>query len=328
MSDKTRFAFVGLGRWSDMLAQGAKRSDRIEIAAGLSRTPEKMDAFAENFGGAPRGSFEEILADEDIDAVILTTPNSLHASQAVAAARSGKHVFVEKPMALTAADCRAMIAAAKEAGVVLAVGQNARRTARFRKAGELIREGAVGEVILAEGNISKDQGYRLTPELWRNSREESPGGPLASFTVHLADSMNHLVGPIRRISAFVSKVCGPAAPDDVMTAAVEFESGALGYLGGTMLTPSRNFFQVHGTEGVVLLDEDGGTASYKKKGAESFESIPMPGAAEQVADSIAEQMDEFAACIQEGGRPEVAGEEGMAAVAVIEAIVRSAEGGG
>ncbi|MEE9256340.1 MAG: Gfo/Idh/MocA family oxidoreductase [bacterium] len=326
MSEKARLAFVGLGRWSDNLAEGAKRSGRIEIAAGLSRSGEKMAAFQKKFGGAPRDSYEDILSDDEIDGVVLTTPNSLHAAQAIAAARSGKHVMVEKPMALSVKDCRAMIAAADEAGVVLAVGQNTRRTARYRKAAELIRAGEIGEVILAEANQSRPQSYRIEG-LWRNSREESPGGPLASFTVHQADAMNHLVGPVRRISAFINKVCGPADTDDVMAATVEFESGALGYLGGTMLTPDRNFFQVHGTKGVVLLDAEGGAASIKREGSDVFEPIPMPDQKTQLADSLAEEMEEFAACILSGGRPEVAGEEGMAAVAVIEAIVRSAESG-
>ncbi|MFP6871436.1 MAG: Gfo/Idh/MocA family oxidoreductase [Nitrospinota bacterium] len=326
MSDKVRMAFVGLGRWSDQLAAGARKSGRIEIAGGLSRSGEKMAAFEKNFGGRPMKSFEEILADDSIGAVILTTPNSLHAPQAIEAVRSGKHVMVEKPMALTTADCREMIAAAKEAGAVLAVGQNTRRAPRYRKAAELIREGAIGEVILAEANQSRPQSYRIEG-LWRNSREESPGGPLTSFTVHQADAMNLLVGPVRRVSAFVSKLSGPGVPDDVMTAVLEFESGALGYLGGTMVTPDRNFFQVHWTGGVILVDADGGACSIKKAGADTFEGFDMPDEDAQRAISLAEEMDDFASAIQEGRKPEVAGEEGMAAVAVMEAIVRSAESG-
>ncbi|MDA1001707.1 MAG: Gfo/Idh/MocA family oxidoreductase [bacterium] len=328
MADKVRMAFVGLGRWSDMLADGALRSGRVEIAGGLSRSGEKKAAFSEKYGGAPLQSYEEILASDSVDAVVLTTPNSLHVSQAAAAARAGKHIFVEKPMALSVADCKKMIAAAEAAGVTLAVGQNTRRMVRYRKAAELIREGAVGEVVLVEGNMSKTQGYRLTPKLWRWSREESPGGPLVSFTVHQADSFNYLIGPIHRVSAFTKKLSGPAPPDDVMAAVVEFKSGALGYLGGTMLTGTRNFTQIHGTEGNVLVDEMGSAAFYQKKGSEEFERFPMPDHMTQLADSLAEEMDEFAACIQEGAKPEVGGEEGMAAVAVIEAILRSAEADG
>ena len=125
----------------------------------------------------------------------------------------------------------------------------------------------------------------------------------------------------------MSKLNGPAVPDDVMTAVLEFESGALGYLGGTMITPDRNYFQAHGTEGVIYLDVDGGECSIKRKDADTFEKLPMPDADEQLAISLAEQMDDFAGAILEGRESEVSGEVGMAAVAVMEAIVLSAEEG-
>lgn len=148
-----------------------------------------------------------------------------------------------------------------------------------------------------------------------------------SFTVHHADNLNHLVGPIRRVTSFISKMGGRAECDDVIAAAVEFESKALGYLGGSFLTPTRNFLQIHGVEGIVLVDEEGGAAYYQKKGTNHLVREQLPDAATQRRDSLAEEMDEFARCIQEGGRPEVAGEEGLAALAVMEAIVKSGESG-
>ena len=148
-----------------------------------------------------------------------------------------------------------------------------------------------------------------------------------SFTIHHADNFNYLVGPVKRVTAFISKICGKAEADDVISSAVEFESKALGYLGGSFLTPTRNFLQIHGTEGVVLVDEEGGAAYYQKKGTTTLERLPLPDADIQRQDSLEEEMDEFASCIQEGGKPEVTGEEGLAALAVIEAILRSAESG-
>ncbi len=322
-----RIAFVGLGWWSDRLADAAKGSSRIAISACHSNSESKMAAFTKRYGGAAKRTYEDVINDERIDAVVLTTPNSLHAPQAIGAMKNGKHVFVEKPMALFVKDGREMNDTAKQAGVILAVGQNARRMARYRKAKELIEKGAVGEVILAEANSSGDLGMRLSPEKWRWYRKESPGGPLMSFTIHHADNFNYLVGPVKRVTAFISKICGKAEADDVISAAVEFESKALGYLGGSFLTPTRNFLQIHGTEGVVLVDEEGGAAYSQRKGASTLERLPLPDADIQRRDSLAEEMDDFASSIQEGGRPEVTGQEGLAALAVIEAILRSAESG-
>jgi predicted dehydrogenase len=326
MVNRVRIAFVGLGWWSNMLAEAAKRSKKIEIAACHSRSEDKMTTFTGKYGGVVKRTYEDVVIDDNIDAVVLTTPNSAHAPQAIEAARNGKHVFVEKPMGLSVGECKEMIAAARNAGIILAVGQNARRMARYRKAKELIDKGATGQVILAEANSSDDLGMRLTPKMWRWYRDESPGGPLMSFTVHHADNFNHLVGPIKRVTAFISKISGKAECDDVISAAVEFESGALGYLGGSFLTPDTNFLQIHGVEGVVLVEEEGG-AYYQKKGTSNLVRQALPDADIQKRDSLAEEIDEFASCIQEGGKPEVTGEEGLAAVAVMEAIVKSAESG-
>ena len=327
MVDKVKMAFVGLGWWSEMLAEAATRSNRIGIAACHSRSEGKMFPFVKKYGGISKESYEDVINDDGIDAVVLTTPNTAHASQAIEAARHGKHIFVEKPMALSVADGKKMIAAAKEAAVVLAVGQNARRMARYRKAQDLIKKGAIGEVILVEANSSLDAGMKLTPEKWRWYRKESPGGPLMSLTIHHADNFNHLVGPIKRVTAFINKICGKAEAEDVISAAVEFQNKALGYLGGSFLTPVRNFLQVHGVEGVVLIDEEGGSAYYQKKGTDNLVRQPLPDAETQRRDSLAEELDEFASCIQEGRKPEVSGEEGLAALAVIEAIIKSAESG-
>jgi glucose-fructose oxidoreductase len=328
MADRVRMAFIGLGRWCEYLARAATRSERIEIAACHSRTVAKMAAFTGKYGGVAKKTYEDVMTDGSIDAVVLSTPNSVHAPQTIEAARNGKHIFVEKPMALSVGDCKEMIAAAKDAGVILFVGHKDRRLTRMRKAKELIDKGAVGEVILAEANHSFDSAMRYTSEMWQWYRKEMPGGPLCSHTVHQADNFNHLVGPVRRVTAFISKICGKAETDDVMSAALEFESGALGYLGGSNITPRRKFFQVHGTEGVILVDEEGGAAYYQKQGTQKLvRQLPLMDEETQQRDSAAEEIDEFASCIQEGTRPETAGEEGLAAWAVMEAIIRSAESG-
>jgi len=324
MADRVTLAFIGLGWWSNMLADAAAKSKRIKIAACHSHSEVKMQAFVSRYGGMLKKTYEDVLGDSGIDAVVLTTPNSFHAPQAILAVENKKHVFVEKPMALSVADCQRMIAAARHRNVILAVGQNARRMARYRKVQELIENGAIGQIALAEANSSDDLGMRLSPQAWRRSSKESPGGPLTSFTVHHADNFNHLVGPVRRVSAFISKVGDKNETEDVISAAIEFENGALGYLGGSFVTPERNFLQIHGFEGIVLVDEGGG-AYYRKKGTTELVRVFLSDPNSQREDSLAEEMDEFASCIQTNHRPEVAGQEGLAAVAVIEAILRSAE---
>jgi predicted dehydrogenase len=325
MSEKVNLAFIGLGWWSNVLANAALESARINIAACHSNTEAKMQAFVNKYGGRIIKKYQDVLADPGIDAVILTTPNSFHAPQAILAAENKKHIFVEKPMALSVIDCQRMISAAKKNNVILAVGQNARRTARFRKMRELIKSGAIGQIVLVEANSSDDLGLRLPEQSWRKSSAECPGGPLTSFTVHHADTFNYLVGPVKRISAFIGKVYGQNETDDMISATLEFESGALGYLGGSFITPERSFLHIHGVEGIADVDE--GCTYYQKKGTTKREPILCSDLDIQKKEALAEEIDEFAACIQTGKKPEVAGEEGLAAVAIIEAIIKSARSG-
>ena len=326
MADRVTLAFIGLGWWSNMLADAAAKSKRIKIAACHSHSEVKMQAFVSRYGGMLKKTYEDVLGDSGIDAVVLTTPNSFHAPQAILAVENKKHVFVEKPMALSVADCQRMIAAARHRNVILAVGQNARRMARYRKVQELIENGAIGQIALAEANSSDDLGMRLSPQAWRRSSKESPGGPLTSFTVHHADNFNHLVGPVRRVSAFISKVGGKNETEDVISAAIEFENGALGYLGGSFVTPERNFLQIHGFEGIVLVDEGGG-AYYRKKGTTELVRVFLSDPDSQREDSLAEEMDEFAHCIRTGERPETDGECALAALAFVRAAIDSARSG-
>jgi len=327
MTEKVRVAFVGLGWWSNMLADAAMASEWIAIAACMSRSQEKREAFVKKYGGVAKDTFERVIGDPAIDAIVLTTPNSLHAAQCVAAATQGKHIFIEKPMALTVADCQRMIAATDKAGVVMATGQNKRRMPMFRKAYDLVKAGAVGTISLIEANSSSETGFNTTPAQWRWFRNESPGGPLTTHTVHHADFFNHLIGLPKRVTGFASKIGGAMEADDVVTACLEFESGALGYLGGSFMSPVRKYVNLFGAEGLIFIDEDSGTLAYKEKGAAAFEVVGTWEPKQQQRDSLREELDEFAACIQNGTRPETGGREGMQAAAVVEAIVRSSDSG-
>ena len=310
-----------------MLADAAIASARITIAACMSRSRDKKDAFVKTYGGVAKDTFEDVIGDPAIDAIVLTTPNSLHAAQCLAAAKRGKHMFIEKPMALTVAECRQMIAAAELAGIVLAVGQNKRRMPMFRKAYELVKAGAVGTISLIEANSSSETGFNTTPAQWRWFRKESPGGPLTTHTVHHADFFNHLIGVPKRVAGFSRKIGGTMEADDVVNACLEFETGALGYLGGSFMSPVRKYVNLFGTDGLIFINEDTGTLHYKKRGAADFDIVGTWEPKQQQRASLQEELDEFAACIQNGTRPETGGREGMRATAVIEAIVRSSDTG-
>ena len=167
-------------------------------------------------------------------------------------------------------------------------------------------------------------GFGRVRDSASSPQSESPAGPFAHFTIHEADNLNYLVGPVKRVSAFPGRVWGKAESDDAVVAVLEFENRALGYLGGTVITPPRDFCQLHGTEGVLLMDKNEGSLRFMKKGETKMTRIPLEQDADaQRLHSLAEEMEEFASAIQGEGRLEVTGETGMAAVAVMEACTRS-----
>ena len=158
MSDgPLRVACIGIGWWSDVLADAIQRSGQLEIVSCYTRSEEKRRAFAAKYRCLAAASYEAMLADPRIEAIINTTPNDVHLATAAAAAAAGKHVFLDKPIANTIADGRAITEACRKAGVVLALGYQRRRESQFRWIRQQIDAGALGRLVNAEANISRDQ---------------------------------------------------------------------------------------------------------------------------------------------------------------------------
>lgn len=319
-----RVASIGTGRWAGTLSDAAKPGG-LTVVACTSRSADRRAAFARKYGCRDVPTFEAVLADGDVEGVLITTPHSLHAEQAVAAARAGKHVFVDKPFTLTVTDARRVTDACRQAGVVLAVGHQRRRQATSRAIKRLLDEGALGRVSQIEGNFSADYGYSstITADMWRGDRAETPGGPMTNLGIHHVDTFQYLLGPIARVMAFSRRVVLDIDVEDVTSILFEFASGALGYLGTSWVPANRTeWLFLHGTEAQVWHEASLGRLSITRRGQSERTPVPLT----QV-DPIAEELADFARCVRDGGRPEVSGEEGTQNIAVLEAIVESANSG-
>lgn len=165
---------IGMGWWSDVLADAMKRSDHFEIAACYTRSADKARGVREEVPVHAAPSYEAILADRRIEAIINTTPNNVHFETTRAAARAGKHVFLDKPMANTVADCRAITAACREAGVVLALGYQRRKESHFRWIRRQIDQGVFGKLVNAEANISRDRLGKFDLTSWATRPRACP----------------------------------------------------------------------------------------------------------------------------------------------------------
>lgn len=321
MSEKVRLGSVGLGWWGGVLAEKAAATEQAEVVACYARTDATREGFAGRYSCRPVGSLDELLAADDIDGVLVATPHSTHADLVEKAAAAGKHVFVEKPLTLTVTEGRRAIQAASEHGVVLQVGHHRRRQPGTRRIHDLVQAGELGQVSLLEANLSGKSG--LNPRSgWRGDPEECPLGGMTGMGVHMADNLIYLAGPIRAVSTISKKTLGRGPLHDATSLALEFENGAVGYLGTSTVIPKTCTTVAFGSEGAAWSEEEG--EKFYRQG------IDDPGRREEPVegpDALVDQLAEFADCIRTGRSPEVGGEEALLIVALLEAAGLSYERG-
>jgi predicted dehydrogenase len=315
-----RAASIGLGWWSDELAGSIQgKSDALRITACFSRSAEKRTAFARKFDARPYDSYEAVLADPGIDAVILTTPHSLHAAHAIQAAEAGKHVFVEKPFDVRAEAATRAAEACRKAGVVLAVGHNRRFAPAALALKRMAADGSFGTILHAEAQFSTPGALSYTPERWRASRSESPGGAIAGLGVHMIDLLHWLLGPVRGVRALAKRRAAEVDIDDTTSALFDFASGATGYLGTLFACPRQGYFYLYGTAANAYARVDEHELMLQRAGA----AAPEPVALTPV-DTLKAELEAFAAACAGGPAFPVAPAEAIHTVAVMEAMVASA----
>lgn len=331
MADKVRLAPVGLGRWARVLARGARRGDVIELASCFSRDDERRRAFQEEFGiERSAATYEELLADPEIEGIIVTTPNDTHRGVMVAALEAGKAVYTDKPIAHTLEDAVAIAGAAESTGLPLAVGHSARRVAGSRVMRRWIDDGSLGEVSLAEANFSNERGLELSTNTWRYFADKSPGGAMIQLGVHHADNLQYLLGPVRSVSAHARRLFTKAEVPDAIMAILEFESGALGYIGTGWASPGIYTVNLQGTKANLRFDLDfthwheGHLADEHSElrsqayGESERSVVELPH-----TDMYREQLEEFALAIRGEATVEVGAPEAIRALAVVHAALES-----
>src|SRR5882724_5652230 len=315
-------ACVGLGWWSDVLADAIKRSGKLRIAACYSRSDEKRKAFAGKYGGRAAPSYDAILSDDSIEAIINTTPNNAHLETTCAAARAGKHVFLDKPIANTVADGRAIAAICREAGVVLAIGYQRRREGQFRWIRKQIDAGTFGKLVNAEANISRDRVGKIDLGSWRYTADGMPGGVMLQIGVHYVDVLEYLIGPVKAVSGMLAQLVLPGDNPDVASMVFEHESGALSTLNASYASASEYYvMNIYGKDATAYYDMHHGLRILKRGEKKPMEvSCPKN-------DTLVEELEEFAAAVRGIGKPEMGGEAATTSLAVIRAGVVSAREG-
>ena len=328
-------AIVGLGWWGKTLVESVQdQSDEVRFVAGVTRTisPE-VKAFAADHALRLIDGYDTLLADPEVDAVVLATPHSAHADQVIAAADAGKHVFCEKPFAVTKRDAEAAVDAIRKATVTLGLGYNRRFHPEMTELRRRIRTGELGTVMHVEATMTFPNALFLTPSQWRAHREQTPCGGLTPMGVHAVDAMIDLCGEIDHVYCQSFRRVVEIDADDTTSILFRMKDGMSGYLGTMTATGPGFSFQVFGSEGWVRLDgmtHVAGASSDERRtrlfGTCKFQ--PLKGPVEiweaEPYDVTRGALEAFATAARGGPEFPITIQEMIHGAAVTEAIVRSA----
>ena len=343
MSKKLRLAAVGLGRWAHIQAVSYTKSDKIELVTCCTRNPETREKFAAKFNCEAEESYADLLAREDVDAVLVTTPNDTHADVIEQAARAGKHVCVEKPISISMEDARRITRVVEETGVQFAVLHSARRLGGLRKIKELIDSGRVGEVSTLEVNFSNERGLEIKPGNWRGDPEKTPGGPLTQLGVHHTDNLQFLLGRVERVFCFGKPMYTEVENATVTQTLCEFESGQQAYIAANWACPGVFTINVYGTKANLFYNLDFSwwsnsdvTDRHSTLQIQEFAAMSDDPDDRQLKTSeleipernhLLDEVEEFAAAVLAGGKIECGAAEATHNVAIVLAAVKSMTSG-
>ncbi|WP_409344106.1 Gfo/Idh/MocA family protein [Paenibacillus sp. MBLB4367] len=228
-----RWGIIGCGSVTEVKSGPAlQKAEGSELAAVMRRNGELAEDYARRHG-VPRwyDKAEELIADAGVDAVYVATPPSSHMEYAKAVARAGKPVYVEKPMAMSAAECETMIQACRDAGVPLFVAYYRRALPRFLHVKKLLEAGAIGDIrFVRTSQLRKPSEAELTrpEEMWRLDPAVGGGGHFIDLASHTLDLLDFLLGPVRDVSGWASNRAGLYAAEDHVSGSYVFESGVHG----------------------------------------------------------------------------------------------------
>ena len=193
-----RAAIVGLGWWGQRIWSSLQGSERIAVVRGMDVTFDHLGEFAERSGLSLTDSYDEVLGDSSVDAVILTTPHGLHEAQVVAAAGAGKKIFCEKPLALNGASARRMMEACAARGILLGIGHERRYEPAMIEVKRMVDDGEIGTLRHLEVNWSYALMASAQIPAWRQDPAQAPAGLMTAVGVHITDYLQSIAGPVAR----------------------------------------------------------------------------------------------------------------------------------
>ncbi|MFT7475643.1 MAG: putative dehydrogenase [Verrucomicrobiales bacterium] len=323
-----KLGIVGVGRWAHAHALAAQRSERVELVTCFGRTREGREDFANELGlSRTSTSFEAMLADDGLDALIISTPNDLHVEMGLAAVAAGKPALLDKPVSVDLESGLALLRAAPS-GATIGIAHHPRRLAGHRWAKTWLETEEGGDARIVHADFSNARGAAMKPDAWHRTVAGSEAGVLIQVGLHQIDNMLDLLGPAVAVNArFQHRTMGPMA--DAVITVIEHAGGAMSTVTSSWTTPSLYRFEIQSTGGNLRyrLDHRWWTSPDVDEHGELTLSRDHEGTiliATDPGDPLREQLEELGAAARGNGAMQVDVAAGLRSMAVVRAAVLSA----
>lgn len=319
-------AVCGLGWWGRIIVPLVKTSAKLRVAKVVDPDPKARDFASQQ--NVPLASFDEALKDPAVQGVVLCTPHTLHTDQIVRAANAKKHVFCEKPLAMSRGDVLKSVKACNDNGVKLAVGHEKRFEPPIQELLRLVQSGELGTPLQVEANFVQDKFLSLPADNWRLSSKEAPAGPMTATGIHLLDLSVGIFGAAERVFASVKTLGSHLVNGDTLGILVTFKGGGNALLSAILATPFDGRFAVYCNKGWAEVRDkahpeapQGWTLTVQKRNSDKDVREFPP------AKAVLANLEAFADAAL-GGKPYPVPQDQMIAnVSALEAIFRSAQTG-
>lgn len=323
----TRWGLIGASTIAHEWVIDAIRAVDGEIVSVMSTSAERGAAYARDHGIAKSvTSIDDLVADPAVEAVYISTTNELHRDQVIAAARAGKHILCEKPLATSLEDARAMVDAATEAGVVMATNHHLRGAATHRAMRAAIAAGRIGKPMAAR--VCHAGYLPVHLQGWRLDKPEAGGGVILDITVHDTDTLRFVLGddPVEAIALGQYGGMAKSGLEDAAMGTLRFKSGLIAQFHDGFTTPyAVTGLEVHGTEGSLI-----GRHCMTQKAVGTVTLRNAEGETELVLEHrnlYENTLIAFDEAIAGRGRPLCTGEDGIWSLATGLAVMKSAQTG-
>lgn len=323
-----RAAVIGLGWWGRQIVKALRESDVLRVARGFDPLADEATEFAQEQGFALAPSFEAILDDAAVDAVVIATPHSLHEAQTVAALSAGKPVFCEKPLALSARGARRILDLSKQNGLVLGIGHERRFEPAMEGVLAILRGGEQGGLLHMEANVSHNVLAGIKAANWRHDPLNAPAGALTALGVHLSDLFISFAGKPASVRARTGKKTNIPGVEDFVAFDLTFASGVTGSIACLSATPYYGRLTVFSEKGWLEARESGNVNSGRPselvicdaKGERTIKSYAT-------APTVRANLEAWAAALGGATRYRITPDEILDNVRVLEGVVLSARNG-